>query len=100
MNQSAGEARAYSDNDYGFEVLEFTTGAAPQLPNSNLQDWWKDGKVWNPWKEGGTSFWSSGNRGAVTLGESNTMPIENTTSPTGFAGASLNTKFVGISILL
>ena len=93
------EARAYSDNDYGFEVLEFTTGAAPQLPNSNLQDWWKDGKVWNPWKEGGTSFWSSGNRGAVTLGESNTMPIENTSSPTGFAGASLNTKFVGISIL-
>lgn len=91
-------ARAYSDSDRSVE-MEFTTGNAPQMPNSNLQDWWKDGKVWNPWAEGGVSFWSSGNKGATTLGESNTVPLENSASSTGYAGAVLNTKFVGISIL-
>lgn len=96
--QTKYEARAYSDAERSVEV-EFTTGEAPQLPNSNLQDWWKDGKIWNPWAEDGVSFWSSGNRGATTLGESNTVPLENSSSPTGYAGAVLNTKFVGISIL-
>ena len=92
------EVRAFSDKDCSVEY-EFTTGVAAQLPNSNLQDWWKDGKVWNPWAENGTSFWSSGNRGACTLGESNTVPMESSSSPTGYAGAALNTKFVGISIM-
>ncbi len=91
-------ARAVSDQESSVEV-EFTTGQELQLPNSQLQDWWKDGKVWNPWVEGEASFWSSGNRGACTLGESNTVPMESSSSPTGYAGAILNTKFVGISIL-
>ena len=44
------EARAVSDNEYG-EIIKFTTGAALQLPNSDFDSWWLDGKVWNPWPE-------------------------------------------------
>ena len=90
--------RATSDEDHSAE-LQFTTGLNVQLPNSNFTDWWLDGKIWNPWTDGGTSFWSTGNRGAATLGNSNTVPIESSQSSTGYAGAKLETKFVGVSIL-
>ena len=74
-----------------------TTGAAIQLPNSSFTQWWKDGAVWCPWAEDGTSFWDTGNRGAATLGQSNVVPTD---SPDGgYQGATLQTKFVGIGPL-
>ncbi|MCM1292152.1 MAG: PCMD domain-containing protein [Bacteroides sp.] len=97
-SQTAYIARATSDDENSVEV-EFTTGEIVQLPNSDFTQWYKDGKIWNPWTEGGTSFWSTGNRGATTLGQSNTVPIENPASSTGYLGARLETKFVGVSIL-
>lgn len=90
--------RATSDNDHSAEV-EFTTEATYQLPNSDFSQWWLDGKVWCPWSQDGESFWSTGNKGAATLGNSNTVPSESYDSPTGYSGAVLETKFVGISIL-
>ncbi len=90
--------RATSEEDHSAE-LQFTTGLNVQLPNSNFTEWWLDGKIWNPWSDGGTSFWSTGNRGAATLGNSNTVPMESSLSATGYAGAKLETKFVGVSIL-
>jgi len=91
------EARAVSDNEYG-ETIEFTTDAIAQLPNSNFDDWWLDGKVWNPWAEGGEQIWDTGNKGATTLGPSNTKPTDDTPTGTGRA-ACLETKFVGIGML-
>lgn len=74
-----------------------TTGQAVQLPNTRFTDWWKDGAVWDPWAEGDESFWDTGNKGAATLGQSNVTPTD---SPEGgYQGATLETKFVGISIL-
>ncbi|MDE5642510.1 MAG: PCMD domain-containing protein, partial [Muribaculaceae bacterium] len=88
------EARAYSGNEYG-ETISFTTGAVSQIPNSDFDQWWLDGKVWNPWPEGGPQVWDTGNKGATTLGTSNSMPTEDTSSGTGWA-AMLETRFVGI----
>ncbi|MDE6453912.1 MAG: PCMD domain-containing protein [Muribaculaceae bacterium] len=91
------EARAYSDSDFG-ATLTFTTGSLLQMPNSDLDQWWLDGKVWCPWAEGGEPYWDSGNKGATTLGTSNTFPTEDTSTGTGLA-AQLETRFVGIGII-
>lgn len=97
-SQATYVARATSDDEHSAEV-EFTTGDIVQLPNSQFRDWWKDDKVWCPWIEDGETFWGTGNKGAATLGQSNTLPLEDSSSPTGYAGAVLETKFIGISIL-
>lgn len=91
------QTRAYSDDDFG-AVLEFTTGEATQVPNSGFDDWWLDGKVWCPWLEGGSRYWDTGNKGATTLGNSNSVPTDDTASGLGRA-AKLETKFVGIGLI-
>lgn len=90
------EARAFSDINYG-EVLEFTTGEIVQMPNSDFENWWLDGKIWCPWEEGGTPFWGTGNKGAATLGQSNSVPTDDTVDGKGRA-AKLETRFVGIGM--
>lgn len=90
-------ARAVSGADLGAEI-PFVTGEEIQVPNSNFEYWWLDGKVWDPWEEGGIPYWDSGNKGAATLGQSNTTPTDDTPSGTGRA-AKLETRFVGIGIL-
>ena len=91
------QARAFSNDDLG-EILDFTTGSAVQVPNSNFDSWWLDGKVWNPCAQGDDQFWDTGNKGATTLGNSNTYPTEDSPSGLGYA-ACLETKFVGIGIV-
>lgn len=95
--QTAYIARSFSGEDYGAEI-EFTTGSSIQVPNLSFDDWWLDGKVWNPWAEGGESFWDTGNKGATTLGNSNSTPTNDTFSGSGKA-AMLETKFVGIGVV-
>lgn len=92
------EVRAVSD-DQNTPEERVRTGAIVQTPNNSFTNWWQDGKVWCPWSENGTPYWGTGNKGATTLGDSNTTPITDVASPTGYAGASLLTKFVGIGIL-
>ncbi|MDE6322249.1 MAG: PCMD domain-containing protein [Muribaculaceae bacterium] len=91
------EVRAYSGEDFG-AVITVTTGTEPQLPNSSFDSWWLDGKIWCPWAEGTEPFWGTGNKGATTLGPSNTVPTTETSTGTGQA-AMLQTKFVGIGML-
>lgn len=95
--QSTYEARVTSGTDFG-QILKATTGSAVQLPNSNFDQWWKDGKIWCPWAEDGTPYWGTGNKGATTLGPSNTVPTEDTPTGSGWA-AELETKFVGIGVI-
>ncbi len=90
-------ARAVSDDEHSAEI-EFTTGSIVQLPNSNFQNWWLDGKVWNPWGANDTPYWGTGNKGATTLGQSNTTPLDDPTSQTSYGGAQLLTKFVGVGV--
>ena len=91
------ETRAYSGDIYG-QTLTFTTGNAIQVPNSSLDEWWLNGKVWCPWAENGEPYWDTGNKGAATLGQSNSVPTDDTSSGSGYA-AMLETKFIGIGIL-
>ncbi|MDE6222746.1 MAG: PCMD domain-containing protein [Muribaculaceae bacterium] len=91
------EVRAYCGTDVSASQ-PFTTGTEAQLPNSTMDLWWKDDKVWNPWGEGQTPFWDTGNKGATTLGESNSQPTADTQSGTGYA-AQLKTEFKGIGPL-
>lgn len=90
-------ARTYSNSDIGDEVT-FTTGAAVQPPNMDFDHWWLDGKVWCPWAEDGEPYWGTGNKGATTLGTSNSVPTDDTPSGQGWA-AMLETRFVGIGII-
>lgn len=94
---TAYEARAVNATEQAMPV-QFTTGSVRQCPNSDFEAWWLDGKVWCPWVEGGDPYWGTGNKGATTLGQSNTVPTTDTPSGTGQA-AMLQTKFVGISFL-
>ena len=95
--ETAYEARAYSGSDRGASI-PFTTGKILQLPNSDFDQWWLDGKIWDPWAEGSEPYWDTGNKGATTLGSSNTFPTEDTSTGTGLA-AQLETRFVGIGII-
>lgn len=52
---TAYEARCIAGTDIG-ETLEFTTGEILQLPNSDFDNWWLDGKVWCPWEPGWRFF--------------------------------------------
>lgn len=88
------EARAVSGEETGASI-EFTTGLATQVPNSGFDDWWLDGKVWCPWAQNGEQWWDTGNKGATTLGASNSQPTTDTHNGTGQA-ALLETKFIGI----
>lgn len=92
--QTNYEARAVSEGKYG-EVIAFTTGENTQVPNESFDNWWLDGKVWDPWTEGGESWWDTGNKGASTFGKSNSVPTDDTSSGTGKA-AMLQTKFVNL----
>lgn len=89
--------RAYSDDEYGAEI-SITTGSTQQVPNASLDEWWLDGKVWCPWLEGGQRYWDTGNKGATTLGQSNSIPTDISSSGSGRA-AMLQSKFVGIGAL-
>ena len=94
---TAYEARAYSETEYG-DILSFTTGTAPQLPNADFDSWWLDGKVWCPWIEGGEAYWGTGNKGSTTLGTSNTIPTDDTPTGSGRA-AMLKTEFKGVGVV-
>ncbi|MGM9862446.1 MAG: PCMD domain-containing protein [Muribaculaceae bacterium] len=91
------EVRAYSDEEYG-QAIEVTTDPERQVVGSDFDNWWLDGKVWNPWVQGETQYWDTGNKGATTLGGSNTVPTDDTATGSGKA-AKLQTQFVGIGAL-
>lgn len=94
--QTDYETRAYSADNYG-AILTFTTGQELQLPNSSFDDWWLDGRIWCPWNQDGIPYWGSGNKGAATVGSSNTVPTDDTPTGTGRA-AKLETKWVVVKL--
>lgn len=74
---------------------EFTTAPAPALTDGSFDNWHQVGKKWNPWAEGGTSFWDTGNQGASTVGDSNSVPTDDTCNGSGKA-AFLESKYIVI----
>lgn len=91
--------RAYSGEEYG-EETKFTTGIAATVPNLGFDEWHKEGKVICPWKEGGISYWDTGNWGSTTLSANDniTQPTSDVWSgaPQGGQAAMLGSKFVGL----
>lgn len=80
------------------ETKEFATSALQQMPNSSLDEWNIDAsnsKLYCPWAAGGTSFWDTGNRGATTVGSSNSVPTDDTSTGSGKA-AYLESKYIVI----
>lgn len=57
----------------------FTTAPALQLPNGSFDDWSSEGTgtrtLWLPKAEGDDTFWDTGNRGATTVGASNSTGV-------------------------
>jgi len=94
--ETSYEVRAYSDDNYG-SILSFTTGKELQVPNSDFENWWLDKRVWCPWTEDGEPYWGTGNQGAATVGQSNTVPTDDTPTGTGRA-AKLETKWIVVKL--
>jgi hypothetical protein len=92
------EVRAYSDDAYS-AVTTVKTGTEWTIPNGNFETWFQDGKVWCPWTSGSTAFWGTGNKGATTLGNSNTYPSTDTWNGKSGYSAELDTKFVGLGVV-
>lgn len=73
----------------------FTTAPATPLENGSFDNWSSEpannGTLWQPWST--TSFWDTGNKGATTIGDSNSIPTEETCNGSGRA-ASLETRWV------
>lgn len=77
------------------QEIGFKTAPATPLTNGSLDDWHQDDKLLNPWAANGTSFWDTGNRGAVTIGNSNTVPTDDTYNGKGKA-AMLESKYLAV----
>ncbi len=71
----------------------FTTAPATPLTDGSFDNWHQEEKLWNPWSLGGTSFWDTGNKGAVTISDSNSIPTSETCNGSGLA-ASLESKYL------
>lgn len=63
----------------------FKTAPATPLTNGSLDNWHNVDKLWNPWEEGGQSFWDTGNKGAILGGKSISIPTDETSSGSGKA---------------
>ncbi|MGN0308990.1 MAG: PCMD domain-containing protein [Bacteroides sp.] len=75
------------------EEQQFTTAPATQLTDGSLDNWHAVDKLWNPWAQGGTSYWDTGNKGATTVGNSNSVPTDDTATGSGQA-ALLESKWI------
>jgi len=77
-------------NDY---TSTFTTAPATPLTDGSFDNWHQVDKLWNPWASGSESFWDTGNKGAVTISDSNSIPTEESCNGSGKA-ASLESKYL------
>lgn len=68
------------------ETCTFTTEAYVEIPNLNFDTWSQKGKNWYPNADASNSYWATGNEGATTLGDSNSVPVEGSDARNGKAG--------------
>lgn len=72
----------------------FKTAPATVLTDASFDNWHKTDKLWNPWAQGGESFWDTGNKGATTVGESNSVPTTDDTCTGSGMAAVLESKWI------
>lgn len=81
--------------EYQADALSFATLTPPQLPNGNMSDWVKSGKVILPAPSADNQFWDSGNHGSATMDKN----ITNSFDINGNTAAELKSMFVGVGTL-
>ncbi|TWV60488.1 hypothetical protein FSA05_14575 [Parabacteroides distasonis] len=93
-----------SVDNVAVKEVSFTTAEAIALAGGNLDNWHVDPatagskkELWRPWASGGTSFWDTGNKGATTIGTSNSLPTDDTSNGSGKA-AKLESKYLLIKL--
>ncbi len=76
----------------------FTTESALQIPNSDFENWYKDGKSWFPNLDltSANYVWDSGNIGANTMSEKNPTTAEESVVVKGKAAKLASTAIVGV----
>ena len=101
---NGGRSYSYRVNVGGLEGQEhtFTTAPTLQLTNAGLDDWWNEttsgGRImWRPEAQGESTYWSTGNSGAVIIADSNTEPTYDTCDGSGRA-ALLQTKWLTMKL--
>lgn len=78
-------------------TLSFTTAPATELTDGDFDDWHIDTESqerWEPWAEGGTQFWDTGNRGSLTLGVNLSTPDEDTCDGEEGYSAKLESRYM------
>lgn len=82
--------------DVSSSVCTFTTADALQLPNGSFDEWStvSVGKqsLYQPWAEGAAPYWDTGNRGATTVGASNSTSV----TEGGRTFANLQSRYIVI----
>lgn len=78
------------------DAQHFTTAPAIQLKDAGFDEWHTVGEgrqaLYNPWPAGAESFWDTGNKGATTVGASNSTYL----TEGGRTFANLQSKFIVI----
>lgn len=75
------------------EEKSFVTAEEIALTNASFDNWSQVDKLYQPWSDGENTFWDTGNKGATTVGESNSTPTADTSNGLGRA-ASLESKWI------
>lgn len=90
-----GETYQYNIQISGSEdyTNTFTTAPATPLTDGSFDNWHQVDKLWNPWPSEGESYWDTGNKGAITISDSNSIPTDETYDGNGRA-ASLESKYL------
>lgn len=88
---------AASDKEKTTRVQTFTTPNR-QLPNAGFEGWWKDGKIWRLYEEGGSMFWDSGNTGSSTMSK-NVTEYDESIKHSGTRSLRLSSQFVGVGAI-
>ena len=83
------------EENYASNEVSFTTEEATELPNGDMEDWFKDGKTYYAATSSADLFWDSGNKGANTLTEINPTKPEETDVIKGKAARLSSTTAAG-----
>lgn len=100
----------HADTEYEYQLLFGTapvngiartrTDKGPQVPNSDFEQWSKDGKVLIPAASTANQWWDTGNHGSITMSKEVTTN-ENDPRPgsAGTTSARLQSQFVGLGAI-
>lgn len=89
------------EENYTSNEVSFTTEAAIELPNGNMDDWYQASGVWYATSETEYSsmgpFWDSGNEGGSMMGKNPTQGNSTTVHTANGKSAELKSQYIGVT---